>query len=85
MGRDVEKHDTLYLLIKHAVTLNTYNAAGVSRRQDQNVTNLVKNVNILEFGDYIWNPYEKCIEISNKHAPGIGSLIREIAVDISEM
>ena len=32
---------------------NTYNAAGVSRRQDQNVTNVVKNVNILEFGYYI--------------------------------
>ena len=33
--------------------INTYNTAGVSRRQDQNVTNLVKNVNILEFGYYI--------------------------------
>ena len=32
---------------------NTYNAAGVSRRQDQHLTNLVKNVNILEFGYYI--------------------------------
>ena len=31
----------------------THNAAGVSRRQDQNLTNLVKNVNILEFGYYI--------------------------------
>ena len=31
---------------------NTYNAAGVSRRKDQNVTNLVKNVNILELGYY---------------------------------
>ena len=28
---------------------NAYNAAGVSRRQDQNVTNFVKNVNILKF------------------------------------
>ena len=27
--------------------INTYNAAGVSRRQDQNVTNFVKNVFIL--------------------------------------
>ena len=36
---------------------NTYNAAGVSRRQDQNVTNLVQNVNNLEFGYYIWNSY----------------------------
>ena len=63
--------------------VNTYNAAGVSRRQDQNVTNLVQNVHILEFGYYIWNPYEKCIQKS-PNMPGIGSLIREIHVNISE-
>ena len=51
--------------------LNTYNAAGVSRRQDQNVTNFVTNINILEFGYYIWNPYEKCIQKS-PNMPGIG-------------
>ena len=45
-------------------------------RQDQNVTNVVKNVNILEFGYYIWNPYEKCIQKS-PNMPGIGSLIHE--------
>ena len=56
----------------------------MSRRQDKNVTNFVKNVNILEFGYYIWNPYEKCIQIST-NMPGIGSLIREIAVEISDM
>ena len=38
--------------------LNTDNAAGVSRRQNQNVTDLVKYVNILEYGYNIWNPYE---------------------------
>ena len=52
-------------------TVNTYDAAGVSRRQDQNVTNLVKNVNILEFGHYIRNPYEKCIQ-KIPNMPGIG-------------
>ena len=59
--------------------VNTYNAAGMSRRQYQNVTNFVKNVNILEFGYYIWNPYDKCIQKStNMH--GIGSLIRKIDI-----
>ena len=56
----------------------------MSRRQDQNVTNLVKNVNILEFGYYIWNPYEKCIQKS-PNMPGIGSLIRDIDINISEI
>ena len=40
-----------------------------------------KNVNILEFGYYIWNPYEKCIQKS-PNMPGIGSLIIEIEVKI---
>ena len=66
------------------VKLNTYNAAGMSRRKDQNVKKIVKNVNILEFGYYIWNPYVKCIQKS-PNMPGIGSLICEIAVEISEM
>ena len=61
--------------------VNTYNAAGVNRRQDQNVTNFVKNVNILEFDYYIWNPYDKCIQKS-PNMPGIGSLISEIDVNI---
>ena len=64
------------------MNVNTYNAVGESRRQDQNVTNVVKNVNILEFGYYIWNSYEKCIQKS-PNMPGIGSLIREIDVNIS--
>jgi len=33
---------------------------------------------------YIWNPYEKCIQKS-PNMPGIGSLIREIDVTISEI
>ena len=63
--------------------LNAYNVAGMSRWQDKNVTHVVKNVNILEFGYYIWNPYEKCIQKS-PNMSGIGSLIREIDVKSSE-
>ena len=33
----------------------------------------------MEFHDHIWNHHEKCIQI-NTNMPGIGSLIREIAV-----
>ena len=64
--------------------LNAFHAAGVSRRQEQNVTNFVKNVNILELGYCILNPYEKCIQKS-PNMPGIGSLICEIDVNISEI
>ena len=34
--------------------------------------------------DHIWNHNEKCINLST-NMPGIGSVIREIAVAISEM
>ena len=44
----------------------------------------LKNVEIVEFHDHIWNHNEKCIQIST-NMPGFGSLIREIAVEISEM
>ena len=52
--------------------------------RSKNVTNLVKNVKIVEFHDHIWNHHEKCIQKST-NMPGIGSIIREIAVKISEM
>ena len=39
---------------------------------------MFKNVNILEFGDYIWNHSEKYIEIST-NMPGIGLEICEIS------
>ena len=55
----------------------------MSRWQDQNVTNFVKNVNIMESGYYIWIPNEKCIQKS-PNMPSIGSLIREIDVKMSE-
>ena len=64
--------------------INTYNAAGVSRRQHQNVTNFVKNVNIREFGYYIWNNYEKYVQKS-PNMPGMGSLVRKIDINISDM
>ena len=38
----------------------------------------------MEFHDHIWNHNDKCIQIST-NTPGIGSFIREIAVEISEM
>ena len=44
----------------------------------------VKNVRIVEFHDHIWNHNEKRIQIST-NMPGIGSIIREIAVKILEM
>ena len=53
----------------------------MSRRQEQNVTKFVNNVEIVEFHAHIWNHHEKCIQIST-NMPGIGSLIREIGLHI---
>ena len=66
------------------VVINAFHAAGECRRQVKNVIKFVKNVEIVEFHDHIWNHNEKCIEIST-NMPGIGSLIRELTVEISEM
>ena len=52
--------------------------------RSQNVTNLVKNDDIVELHDHIWNHHDKYIEIST-NIPVIGSLIHEIAVKISEI
>ena len=41
--------------------LNAYNAAGMSRRQDKNLIHFVKNVNILEFGYYMWCDQAKSV------------------------
>ena len=54
--------------------INTYNAAGVSFEQTTRPKCnkfCEQNVNILEFGYYIWNPYENCIQKS-PNMPGIG-------------
>ena len=64
--------------------LNAFHAAGECRRHVQNCTTNVKNVKIVELYYQIWIHHEKCIQIST-NMPGIGSLIREIAVEISEM
>ena len=50
----------------------------------QQFNKMYTNVKIVEFHDYIWNNNDKFIQIST-NMPGIGSLIREIAVKISEM
>ena len=56
--------------------VNTYHAAGMSRRQVKKKKR--KNVNILECYYHIWNHHEKCIQKSTNMS-GIGSLIREIS------
>ena len=50
----------------------------------QNLTKFVKNVRIVEFYDHICNHNEKRIQIST-NMPGVGSLIPEIDIDISEI
>ena len=45
---------------------------------------MLKNDNILEFGDCIWIDREKCIQIST-NMPSIGVVIPEIAFAISEI
>ena len=50
----------------------------------QKINKICKNVEIVEFHDHIWNHNEKYIQIS-ANMPGIGSFIREIAVEILEM
>ena len=64
-------------------SLNTYHAAGMSRRQVQHFLKL-SNVKILELHNHIWNHHDKCIQIST-NMPSIGSLICEIHIKISEI
>ena len=61
-----------------------YHVAGVNRRQLKNITKLSRKCQILEFRDNIWNHHEEYIQIST-NMPGIGSIIREIDVYISEV
>ena len=53
-------------------------------RHAQNFTKFKKHVNILEFHGHIWNHHDKCIQ-QGTNMPGIGSLIREIDINISEI
>ena len=50
----------------------------------QKVNQIFKNLEIVEFHDYIRNHNEKCIQIST-NMPSIGSVIRELAVKIPEI
>ena len=50
----------------------------------QKCNKLCKNVRIVEFHDHIWNHCEKYIETSTNML-GIGSVIHELAVKMSEM
>ena len=68
----------------YSMNANAFHAASECRRQVKKLTNLVKKVKIVEFHYHIWNHNEKCIQLST-NMPGIGSVIREIAVNISEM
>ena len=43
-----------------------------------------KKIKIVELHDHIWNHHEKYIQKST-NMPGIGSLIREIDITISEI
>ena len=63
--------------------VNTYHAAGECRRRVKNLTNLVKNVKIVEFHSHIWNRHEKCIQIST-NMPSIGLVIPEITCEMLE-
>ena len=62
---------------KFALYLSAFHAAGECRRQVIDVTNFVKNVNIMEFHGHIWNHHEKCIQICT-NMPCIGVVIPEI-------
>ena len=65
--------------------LNTYYVVGVSRRQDQKLTQIVKNGKIIELHYYIWNHHEKFIQTST-NMPGIYDLvIREIVFEITRI
>ena len=69
----------------HATVVNTFRAAGVSRRQVQNFTKIpdknVKNVNRIELHHFVWNRHGKCTQIST-NMPDIGWVIHEIAFQI---
>ena len=58
-------------LNQNAPSLNTYNAADVSRRHVQNLTQFVNKINILECDACIWNHHGKCFQ-TNTNMSGIG-------------
>ena len=62
----------------------TFHAAGECRQRVKNFTKYSKNDNVSEMSWHIWDHHGKCIQIST-NITGIGSLIREIDVNISEI
>ena len=62
---------------------HAFHVAGKCRRQIKKLTKLVKDVNILEFHDHIWNHHVKYIEIST-NMPSIGLVIPEITCEMLE-
>ena len=62
---------------------NSNTQIGECRRQVQNLTTFVKNVEIVEFHDHIWNHNEKCIQLST-NMPSIGLVIPEITCEMLE-
>ena len=65
------------MMQKDKALLNTFYASDVSRPHVKKLDFPPKKIKILEFGDYIWNHHEICIQIST-NIPGIGLGIREI-------
>ena len=53
---------------------HAFHVAGKCRRQIKKLTNLVTDVNILEFHDHIWNHHVKYID-KCKNPPELGSFI----------
>ena len=74
-------HNAMPKVIFFFFKFNTYHAAGVSRRQVQNLTIFVKYFKIVAFHDHIWNYHEKCIQIST-NMPSIGLVIPEITCEM---
>ena len=65
--------------LKSILMLSTREASAGDR--STNVTNLVKNVKIVECHDHIWNHHDKCIQIST-NMPSIGLAIPEITCEM---
>ena len=75
----------LYPLFPYLFMFNAFHAAGECRRQVKNLTTFVIFFEIVEFHDHnIWSHHVKCIQKST-NMPGVGSLIREIDNNISEI
>ena len=75
----------LYMFVRFPLTLSTRQASADDRAQNlTNVKCCKKKIKIVEFHDHIWNHGEKYIQIST-NMPGIGSVNREIVVEMSEM